>query len=131
MRAFLLRIALRLAKIAKKVLLPDDPELARFRHDMGDALNLTFDHLTENSVVLDIGGYVGQWASDIYAKYNCRIHVFEPIASFAAGIAERFAKNARITVHAFGLSDHDGNEAFSVEQDASSLYKKGEHTDIL
>ncbi len=50
-------------------------------------------------MVLDLGGYEGQWASDLYARRRCRIDVFEPVARFAAAIAERFRHNSDIRVH--------------------------------
>jgi hypothetical protein len=48
--------------------------------------------LDEHSLVLDLGGYEGQWTSDIVARYGCRVHVFEPVPEFAAAIAKRFAQ---------------------------------------
>jgi hypothetical protein len=35
--------------------------------------------LNADSVCIDIGGYEGQWASDIFGRYGCTIHVFEPV----------------------------------------------------
>lgn len=62
-------------------------------------------NLDESSVVFDLGGYEGQWASEIFARYCCSIHVFEPVAAFAGNIERRFAKNKHITVHRFGLAE--------------------------
>jgi hypothetical protein len=62
-----------------------------------------FDYpLDSRSLVLDVGGYEGQWASDVYARYRCRIMVFEPVARFAHDIAERFRHNTDITVSPTG-----------------------------
>jgi FkbM family methyltransferase len=83
-------------------------------------LRLEYD-LDERSVVLDVGGYEGQWASDIFAMYRCRIHVFEPVASHAAKIARRFERNPLITVHAFGLAREDGSARISLADDQSSV----------
>jgi hypothetical protein len=41
-------------------------------------MRLEFDP-SPDGVVLDVRGYEGQWASDIFARYGCRIHVFEPV----------------------------------------------------
>jgi len=32
--------------------------------------------LAEDSVVLDIGAYIGEWAQDMRARYNCTVHAF-------------------------------------------------------
>ncbi|PYT09209.1 MAG: FkbM family methyltransferase [Acidobacteria bacterium] len=87
-------------------------------------LRLEYD-LDEDSIVFDVGGYKGLWATDIAAMYGCRIHVFEPIPEFARSIAKRFAKNSRISVHPFGLSDRNQTVGMSVDRDSSSSFKSG------
>jgi FkbM family methyltransferase len=72
----------------------DDGGDARFRYDYP---------LNQDSFVIDLGGYEGEWTSDIYAKYGCRITVFEPVERFASAIAERFRENDSIKVLQFGL----------------------------
>lgn len=97
-------------------------ELERYRKDGGDyALRFNYD-LDENSVVLDLGGYMGQWASDLHARYRCEIHIFEPVGVFARMISKRFSKNPAITTHNFGLGDADKQIAISLDADASSIY---------
>lgn len=81
--------------------------------------------LDPTSVVLDLGGYEGQWASDIYARYRCRIHVFEPMPEYAANIRRRFAGNPDIEVHEFGLADAEGTIPLSVSENESSAFHSG------
>jgi len=81
--------------------------------------------LSADSVVLDIGGFEGQWASDIYAKYLCSIHVFEAIPSYAEFIRARFGLNPKIHVHPFGLAASDRTEVFKLAGDASSSFNRG------
>ena len=79
----------------RKALFPSehDREPKRFYADGGDE-GLRFDYeLNSDSLVIDLGGYKGQWTSDIYARFNCRVLVFEPVAQFAASIAQRFRHN--------------------------------------
>lgn len=94
--------------------------------------NLRLDYkLHENSVVFDLGGYKGQWASDIFAKYCCSIHVFEPIPDFAQNIAKRFIRNPKITIHQFGLGKDTFKSVIFLSNDASSVFKvAGETTEI-
>jgi FkbM family methyltransferase len=79
--------------------------------------------LTRSSVVVDAGGFEGQWASDIFSRYQCPIDVFEPIPKFAEQIAHRFAHNPSIRVHDFGLGDRSGTMRISVTGDASSILR--------
>ena len=68
------------------------PELRAWkRDDLYRKLQLTYD-LDAGSTVLDVGGFKGQWASDIVAMYNCRVEVFEPVPEYRA--ASRSASRA-------------------------------------
>ena len=39
---------------------------------------------TPDDVVFDIGGFEGNWAGDIQARFGCEVHVFEPHPDFAS-----------------------------------------------
>lgn len=97
-------------------------ELRRYRNDGGDeALRFNYP-LVPDDVVLDLGGYKGQWASDLYARYRCKIHVFEPVVDFARTIETRFAANPDIRVHACGLGTRDETIQIGLHADASSSF---------
>jgi len=81
--------------------------------------------LDEDSLVFDAGGYEGQWTSDIFSKYCCKIFVFDPVKQFADNIQKRFSKNKKIIVFNFGLSNKTYKTKISVDKDSSSLYKNG------
>lgn len=76
------------------------------------------------SLVLDVGGYEGQWASDLYSRYRCRIVVFEPVTEFARSIATRFAHNDAIEVLPFGLGGSSRTEIIHVRGASSSTQRK-------
>jgi len=98
--------------------------VSRWFKDKGDkTLRLDYD-LDAGSVVFDVGGYEGQWASDIYSMYCCTVHVFEPVPEFAERIQKRFSNNAKIVVHKFGLSNESKQARLSLAQDGSSLFKQ-------
>jgi FkbM family methyltransferase len=84
-----------------------------------------FDYpLDERSFVLDLGGYEGQWASDLYARYRCRIAVFEPVARFARQIEARFRDNGDITVFQCGLGASSRTETIYLKGASSSTKKR-------
>ena len=90
--------------------------------DNGDK-TLRLDYpLTDTSVVFDLGGYEGQWASDIFSKYCCHVHIFEPVLKFSSQIEQRFAKNNKISVHPFGLSNTNQTIDISIQGDSSSSF---------
>ena len=91
--------------------------------DNGDkTLRLDYE-LNNDSIVFDLGGYEGQWASDIFSKYWCFIYVFEPVEKFFNKIEQRFSKNEKIFVHQFGLSNDNKKEKISIDGDSSSSFK--------
>lgn len=91
----------------------------------GDAtLRLDYD-LSPRSTVFDLGGYEGQWTSDIYAMYRCRVFVFEPVPSFAERIRRRFRNNPDVHVFDFGLGARDETPRIAVARDASSTFRGG------
>jgi FkbM family methyltransferase len=95
--------------------------VARWNADGGDE-RFRFDYpLTERSLVLDLGGYEGQWAADLYARHRCRIAVFEPVARFAADIRARFADNA---VHDFGLGGAARTDTIRLRGAGSSTHRR-------
>jgi hypothetical protein len=61
--------------------------------------------LNNNSIVFDLGGYKGEWASAIYCKYSCRIFIFEPSKEFFKKIQNRFLLNSDVSVYNFGLAE--------------------------
>lgn len=92
-------------------------------------LRLDYD-LGPSSVVFDLGGYEGQWAADIRARYGCTVHVFEPVVSFARRIERRFAHDASVHVHPFGLAGSTRVDTIHLDADGSSLFGTGEPVEI-
>jgi len=93
-------------------------------HDRGNQTKRLDYDLNEASVVFDIGGYEGQWASDIFSKYCCIIYVFEPVKAYYEFIHNRFERNDRIIVHPFGLADKSETAFIFLDKDSSSLYRR-------
>jgi FkbM family methyltransferase len=94
------------------------------------SLRVEYD-LDVGSIVWDVGGYEGDWASDVFSRYRCRIAIFEPIPEFATRIRARFAQNTEITVLGFGLGGRTRRETIAIEQDASSIFKPGERLEEI
>src|SRR5689334_20963835 len=99
-----------------------DRELTRWSQNDGERTHRLDYDLDERSLVLDVGGYQGQWASDIYAMYQPTIHIFEPVKAFADDLRNRFARNPKITVHALGLAPSAGTADLYLDANQSSMY---------
>lgn len=98
--------------------------LARWNADGGDA-RFRFDYeLKPDSLVLDVGGYEGQWAQDLYARQRCQIHIFEPVHNYADAIRNRFADNPDVEVHPFALGARTRQETLSIAGASSSAHRR-------
>ena len=101
---------------------PQEKRCTIWIRDKGDkTLRLDY-NLNSTSIVFDLGGYEGQWASDIFSMYCCFIHVFEPVIEYANNIESRFSQNSKIFVHKFGLSNQSLASKISINLDSSSLF---------
>lgn len=93
-------------------------------------LRLNYD-LNDQSVVFDVGGYKGEFAGDIFCKYNATIYVFEPIKSFFKIIQNKFIKNHKVKIYNFGLAGNDGQMQISMSDNASSVFLKTEDSETI
>lgn len=123
----------KLRRRLQKTFFPNEWDLVirRWKSDKGDqTLRLDYD-LHADSVVLDLGGYRGEWAGNILSRYGCTVHVFEPVASFANGIVTRFPNNDAIEVHKFGLGGYTRSESIGLSADGSSVFQVNGETESI
>ncbi|WP_020405003.1 FkbM family methyltransferase [Hahella ganghwensis] len=100
-------------------------EAARWFADKGDeTLRLNYPSLNQDSVVLDLGGYVGDFAYEINKKYGCKVYVFEPHPDFYERCVHRFADNKNIMPLNFGIADENGFFLLSDSVDGSSFLNR-------
>ena len=56
--------------------------------DNGDSTLRVKYPISENSIVFDVGGYMGEWSLKIVDRYNPYIYIFEPVPEFYSIIVE-------------------------------------------
>ena len=94
--------------------------LNRWKRDNKEILRYQYD-LSSSSVVVDIGGYQGDFAAQIYAKYNCEVYLYEPIKEFYETCKERFYGNLKVNCFNYALTDKVINQFIFKDKDNSSL----------
>lgn len=100
--------------------------LKKWYADKGDKKHrLDLPELSEKSIVFDVGGHVGQWASDIYCRYSCHIFIFEPVKEHLIELHHKFSSNHRIRIEPVGLSGSSKTISISCEGVASSVFTDG------
>jgi len=72
--------------------------------DNGDLTHNLNHNLNRDSIVLDIGGYTGVWASQILEKYDCQIYILEPVPDFYKILKQRFLNSPRVLSKMVGVS---------------------------
>lgn len=91
-----------------------------FRDKGDETLRLEYP-LDSNSLVVDVGGYQGDFADAISKRFDCHIVIFEPVPEFYVHCVNRFAGNSKIKVINCGLGAFDGDLPLEVADDASSF----------
>ena len=128
----LVGIGKRILSLGRKIRPTDKNWMSTLKRweDTNEKLDYRYNYpdLQESSLVYDLGGFRGQWSSDMYAKYRCKIEIFEPHPEFFKKIENRFSKNEDIIVHSFGLASTDSAIDLNVDGDATSSFKKGKTT---
>jgi len=110
---------------------PNHEQFQLWRQAQGDKIHRLAYDLNEDSIVLDVGGFEGQWASDIFGMYCCKVHIFEPVTEFARNISYRFQKNKNIIVYPYGLATSNSMSKISIVGDASSIYKTADQIETI
>jgi len=87
----------------------------------GEALRLDYP-LNECSLVIDVGGYIGDFAAEISNIFHCRIDVFEPVHRHAEIIRDRFVSNPQIQLIEAGLGALESEQLIGCDGAASTLF---------
>lgn len=78
--------------------------------------------LTEDSWVIELGGYKGEWTNRIVGNYKSNILVIEPIKEFCQFIIESQGTNPKVIIENNGISTEERVTQLSFNGDASSEY---------
>jgi FkbM family methyltransferase len=94
--------------------------------------DIDFDYqLDKMSVVMDIGGYEGDFADLMRRKYNCGVHIFEPTIEKFRHIKERFHSDPMVWPYYCALEDENKYGDIFLCNNASSIYHKTDRTETI
>jgi len=66
--------------------------------------------LNSDSIIFDVGGYRGDFASEWVSKVDPTIYIFEPFVDLhTSHLHSRFKNNDKVQYFRYGLSDFNGN----------------------
>jgi FkbM family methyltransferase len=99
--------------------------MQRFVRDGGEALRWKGVSLTPQEVALDFGGFRGDYTAKLRRRFDCSVHVFEPIPAYVQELRARFRDDPKVTVHGYAVGSHTGTLEMFVEGDASGAFVSG------
>lgn len=94
--------------------------------DNGDQTHRLNYDLTPEDIVLDAGGFRGDFAAKIYDLYKSQIHIFEPVKIFHEHIKNRFKDNPKIVPHQYGLGRDSKKSRVHLRDDSTKLLDYGD-----
>ena len=102
-------------------------EFSRWFRDNGDETRLLNHELSSESVVFEVGGYLGKFTDELFKRFNCKIYVFEPVKKFYEKLNERFKKNNNIHTFNCGLYKKNTEVYMNVDEnngENSTIYER-------
>jgi len=94
-------------------------EQEKWEKDNGDFTKILDYPLNENSQIIELGGYIGEWLSKVVTKFNPKVLVIEPVPYFYNSLTRDFSHNKKIIFE---------NSAISTEYKKIKLHVRGSAT---
>ena len=113
----------------------DDPkhmEVLKKWYKANDEGDLRYKYkLDANSIIIDGGAYNGKWAIEMYNRYKCTIHCYEPVKSMFEVLKNATSKFPGIKPYCQALGNNDRQEIIYVNKDGSSMFNKSSQTEKI
>jgi FkbM family methyltransferase len=78
--------------------------------------------IDDDSLVLDVGAFRGEWSEKIWERYQPTIHGFEPAPGAYRKMVAKFEGNDKVHAHEFGLGGADATVSLSLNGPGSSVF---------
>ena len=104
--------------------------MQRFLRDGGEGLRWRGVSLNPQDVALDFGGFRGDYAAKLRRRFDCSVHVFEPIPVHVEELRRRFGDDPKVTVHGYAVGSSTGTLEMHVDGDASGAFVSGPPTQV-
>lgn len=111
---------------------PHEQRLAKWYAIDGDqTLRLGSLDLNAESLVFDLGGYDASFTVEVFARYGCRVWLFEPCRTFFDPIQARLRHNPRLRLFPFGLAGSTRTEQVAIHGAGTSVFRTGDKTEPI
>lgn len=80
--------------------------------------------LEKSSLVVDVGGYIGNFSDNLISTFNPKLIIFEPVKKYFRALKTKYSNNRRVILYNYGLSDKNITQNIYMSKDSSSLFKR-------
>ena len=87
--------------------------------------------INENSIVIDVGAFTGDWAQFIVDRYNPTIYAFEPDPINYKQLEDKATTNHKLKPMFYGIGDTNEKVKISLKGLGSSIFKDADKTDNI
>lgn len=89
--------------------------------------DMLVDYPVQNtSIVIDLGGYEGQWADELLHQGEPKeLHIYEPLPGLVKRLRKKYEDQKQIFIHQFGASDTNHKTDFFLAAMGSSAFQEG------
>jgi FkbM family methyltransferase len=87
--------------------------------------------VSTGSLVIDAGGYEGEWTAKMIARYGCRSEIYEPFPLYAEHCKRLYASNTMVRIHAAALGGSVRTAKFSFLANGTSEFRGTQDAEIV
>jgi FkbM family methyltransferase len=84
--------------------------------------------IDESGVVVVLGGYLGDSASNYSEILGCEVNVYEPIGEFYRVLLSRFSGNDNINIFNYAIASTDGKIQLSIDGEKTGFFNNSKDT---
>lgn len=82
-------------------------------------------------LIIDAGGFEGEWTEKMIARYGCRSEIFEPVPAFVEHCRQLFKNNKLVRIHAAALGRAVRSAKFNLSTDGTSEFKSDSDGEVV
>lgn len=118
-----MRIVAAIEARQRRLRLRDPSALGDFYRAGGSTLLYEELPVSETDLVIDAGGYHGEWTAGMLARYGCHSELFEPAPAFVSICQRTFARNKRVRIHPVALGSANQRLRFIEASSSTSAFQ--------
>ncbi len=96
--------------------------------DFQESDRLNYD-LSADSIIVEVGGFEGWFAGELWNKFGARMYVYEPVLRFREKCEARFKENDKISILPYALGGSDGVAPVGIKGDMTGVFCGTEETE--